>query len=104
MPFEGRFLHRRAAALARSAALVEDALDRRGLDGLVRRLVEAGQVPARKQVTEGEASFPVQTYVRRTPSELVDEAAAEVGVDAASDSFLEQDVVAILTSKAVDYR
>ena len=56
---------------------------------------------AKKQVREGASAFPVQTYERAGVDVLLDDAQKELGFAPAS--YAEEDVVLILTSKAVDY-
>ena len=93
----------RAAALHRVYA-AGDALPRRDLERLVFWLARSGQIDAKKQVAEGDGSFPVQTYVRKDAATIVADALKESSLDEDSHAVTEEDFVVLMTAKAIDFK
>ena len=82
---------------------VDDALARGDLDRLVFYLARTGQIDPKKQVAESDTSFPVQTYVRKDAATITSDAMKEVKIDEDAALFSEEDVVLLLTAKAIDF-
>ena len=81
-----------------------DALPRRDLERLVFWLARSGQIDAKKQVAEGDGSFPVQTYVRKDAATIVADALKESSLDEDSHALTEEDFVVLMTAKAIDFK
>ncbi|KAH8068565.1 hypothetical protein JL721_6712 [Aureococcus anophagefferens] len=76
----------------------------RDLERLVFWLARSGQIDAKKQVAEGDGSFPVQTYVRKDAATIVADALKESSLDEDSHALTEEDFVVLMTAKAIDFK
>ena len=93
----------RAAALHKAFA-PDGSLDRAGLERLIAYLAETGQIAPKKQVAESDTKYPIQTYVRKGPGRMLDDALKQCDLGEDATLFDEDAVVAVLTAKAIELR